>query len=845
VSTDDLNEVPVEVLRRWQGRWHYPVLADLLADQDIDPEMVVHTLLSGLAEPRTPRQTTADYIEAGMFERAEDLLSQVGLLPPTVAADLERRCQEAVTRAEADTQDRLLELRSRAEQCAVDLQLDDDELLAEATRDRGRANAILVMEELRIGQVERQLADELRRQADEVLGAFDGDGSAWHVTVSATVENHDFAAVRELIARGPGEVAVSRPQSVPRPQQIWSFDSFSLAEVLTWYEQDREAATGFGSWLPGPDDTAAIALVRAMRGLVTDVQDEGGIAPRHALEFTVALQEVLGNDSPECSVRKIGPGVLMSVHIPPPDSFPSAPLTGGAGLPLWIADPSVPPPTLAGPLLWFVPSVRVRELTPWRVARLDAADILRLLPPTAPADLIQYRRVNLLRAVAARLPAEHFLGQVRLAESPTEIEVRWLLDLAGIRADRACVQAILREIAGHTVLLRRLLLTLAADAAPVRSQQLAITALNALWREGKWPREALRLLLRPIRHDAHATALLFVIAAFFADKGVTCTLGQLIPYLGGAATAESVQIAADQLVSDRLLERAGPGQYRLPDNRLRDLLTQDGPDKTLDKANRSVEELKAIKQDVDPAVVDRVVRFVGHGVDGYLAGIKSELAVMGEVPEDERESRLSRADRYATKASGVYESYQKAVSGDTQCNLHDLLSACAGNVRWVTGLDINVAEPVGPDDVFVRGNEWLLRESFRTIFDNAVREIRSSGDRFGSISITITRETAGPPSRRRDDPVGDPLSPPRAWALVVIDDSGPGVDEETRAALEGGPRQGLTPHRQGTGLSMARGWFAGYGGFLEIAQEPGDLGGARIRVWLPSQTAGAVGDDRR
>ena len=76
---------------------------------------------------------------------------------------------------------------------------------------------------------------------------------------------------------------------------------------------------------------------------------------------------------------------------------------------------------------------------------------------------------------------------MRLAESPTEIEVRWLLDLAGIRADQACVQGILREIAGHSALLRRLLLTLAADAAPVRSQQLAIAALNTLWRDGNGP----------------------------------------------------------------------------------------------------------------------------------------------------------------------------------------------------------------------------------------------------------------------------------------------------------------------------------------------------------------------
>ena len=165
-----------------------------------------------------------------------------------------------------------------------------------------------------------------------------------------------------------------------------------------------------------------------------------------------------------------------------------------------------------------------------------------------------------------------------------------------------------------------------------------------------------------------------------------------------------------------------------------------------------------------------MVRFVGHGVDGYLTGIRSELAVMAGVPEEERESRLSRADRYAMKASGVYDSYRRAVAGDALCNLHNLLSACAGNVRWETGLDINVPEPAGPDDIFVRGNEWLLRESFRTIFDNSVREIRSSGHRFGRIGITITRETAGPPSRSRDDLTAAllPRRAPGPWLSSTI-----------------------------------------------------------------------------
>jgi hypothetical protein len=831
MSTADLGEVPAQVLRQWPGRWRYPLLSAVLADEEeVSADQAARWMLRGLADPKTPEQVAGEYVAAGMFAIAEELLDQADL-PAAAAEALRQRLKDARATAAAQIEDRIFALRHRAEQAGADFLAEDDRLRVLAITGSSDAIADLAVQERSIENAERTCAAELTQRAEELLAAFDGDGLTWRNAVAACVDSREFAAARELLAAGPAVLPAGRPLSVPRPLLVWPFHGSSLREVLTWYDPGQPAAAAaFDRWRPADGDAPAARLVDAIRALVSDL-DAGrrhhGIRPHHALDFALALQRLLGDDSPECSIKKAGQGVLASLRIPAPDAVPGAPLTGLPAVPLWVADAGDPPPDDLHPLVWFVPAVHVAEFTPWGVARLDAADLLQLLPPCPATDVTQHRRVNLLRAVASRLPADDFLGRLRMDHSPAETEVSWLLDLAGIRPEPGCVQAILREIAGQPALLRGLLLRLAEDARPgePRRQRLGLAAIGRVRRSDEWREEALNVLLFPLRRDRPAHVLLRVVAALYPDRGAKVTAADLEQYLEQAITPETVRSAASRLVSDLLLENTGPDEFQLPDTRVRELLTQAEPDKALADAAAAIAELKAADHSADPAVADSVIRFVGHQVDGYLAGIQTELSGLTRASAEDREGRAGRASKYARDASGVYRKYRDALSGDVACNLHDLLSDCASITEWLTAGAIRVSEVSGPADILVLGNEWLLGESFKVILDNARQEIQASGKRFGEISIRLGLDPTGPPDRH--DAVA-------GWALTVIEDSGPGLDAETRAALTGGARQGITPRGQGTGLEMARDWFARFGGSLEIAREAGESGGARVRVWLPA-----------
>jgi signal transduction histidine kinase len=822
MSTTDLTEVPAEVLRQWPGRWRYPVLAVALAsdDDEVRADVAAKLVLQGLADPRTPEQIAADFVANGEFGLIDDLSGEADL-PRLVIESLDRTLESARGEVATQVRDRIFELRRRAQQAGTEFPADDDQLMAVASMRSGSVLAELAAREHSISVAERQCAEKLSRLADAKLAAFDGDGLAWRDAVRACLDSREFAVARNLIEAGPSVLPADRALSVPRPRSPWPFQAFPLAEILTWYEAGQPApAAGFEHWRPNDDDEAAARLIDTLRGLADN------IGPHSVLDFALALHALIGADEPDCRIKQIGQGVLTSLHIPASDPLPDAPLTSHPGAPLWVGDPGDLPPEDLRPLIWFVPATRVAEFTPWGIARLDATDLLRLLRPSGTGDVTRHRRVNLLRAVASRLPADEFLGQVRMPHPPAESEVDWLLDLAGIRPDAACLQAIQHESAEQPVLLRKLLVRLADEPRPgePRRQRLSLSTLNRVRHSAEWRQEALSVLQLPLRHDYDAQVLLRVVTAFYHDPGTTFTTSQLEQDLEGTLTAEAVRGAAGRLAADRLLQRAGHDEFRLPANRVGELLTQSRAEEALEEAAEAIAELKAVTGGSGQADADKVVHFVGHQVDGYLAGIQTELADVTQLPRKQQEPRIYRASAYARDASGVYRKYRQALGGVVVCDLLDLLQECSVITESLCAGAVRV--PVtGPKDVRVRANRWLLRESFKAILDNSRLEILTSGQPRGTISVLLRHDAAGPPDGLEDEA--------RPWALTTIDDNGPGLDQETYDALTGGARQGIRPRGQGTGLDMARQWFAAYGGCLSIQAEAGQLKGAQMRVWLP------------
>src|SRR5262249_34694867 len=138
-----------------------------------------------------------------------------------------------------------------------------------------------------------------------------------------------------------------------------------------------------------------------------------GIDAHSVLRFVLAVHEMIGDLSPRCEITPGTHGVMTTLRVPADDLLPRTPLTGPHGLAVWVAGSSDPPPEKARrPLLWFVPEVEPTGFAPWRVARLSAPDLLRLLVPGPGDDSARYRRINLLRAVMSRLPARDITDPV-------------------------------------------------------------------------------------------------------------------------------------------------------------------------------------------------------------------------------------------------------------------------------------------------------------------------------------------------------------------------------------------------------------------------------------------------
>lgn len=120
-------------------------------------------------------------------------------------------------------------------------------------------------------------------------------------------------------------------------------------------------------------------------------------------------------------------------------------------------------------------------------------------------------------------------------------------------------------------------------------------------------------------------------------------------------------------------------------------------------------------------------------------------------------------------------------------------------------LDLGVDAPVG--GLAFAGEEQDLQEMLGNLLDNACRSARSA------VSVTATQE--GP------------------WLRITIDDDGPGIPPEQRAAvLQRGVRLDETRAGSGLGLAIVVDLARLYGGDLALAAA--DAGGLRAQLSLPA-----------
>ncbi|HVM20360.1 MAG TPA: GAF domain-containing protein [Egibacteraceae bacterium] len=120
----------------------------------------------------------------------------------------------------------------------------------------------------------------------------------------------------------------------------------------------------------------------------------------------------------------------------------------------------------------------------------------------------------------------------------------------------------------------------------------------------------------------------------------------------------------------------------------------------------------------------------------------------------------------------------------------------------------------------------------RQVLANVVNNARDAMPDGGRLHIDVHHETDAPTG-----PSGAPLSSPAGWVVVVVSDTGTGMDAETlRRARD--PFFTTKPPGAGTGLGLAQVdmLVTQQGGWMDIESEPG--AGTTVRLRLPAHAPG-------
>ena len=202
-----------------------------------------------------------------------------------------------------------------------------------------------------------------------------------------------------------------------------------------------------------------------------------------------------------------------------------------------------------------------------------------------------------------------------------------------------------------------------------------------------------------------------------------------------------------------------------------------------------------------------------HEVRGALTVISGFAEIMRRPIEDaDRTAALDGIARAVGRIDGLVQS---ALEGSLasprlqeRVDLARLAESVAAEHRALSEREIPVS---AKGTVIVLGDENALERALGNLVGNALKySLRNS-----AVEISVAYEAD--------------------WALLGVEDRGPGIPEEERArVLE--PFQRLEAHRDmpgsGLGLSIVRDVCEEHGGRLEIADREG--GGASIRMRLPA-----------
>lgn len=827
--------VDTEALEGWADLWRYPQLAIALQDGRLDQQTLYKAVLEGLAAPVCNAEHAARLlIDVGAFAAAERLFGD--------REQLRDLLEEARTTAIADLERRAVLLARRAERSGVDAQPPAG--VAAATRDRRTAGeALLDAWERHIADAERQRRAEIEQlvaESDPPLP------QARRESIQRCLALGEFGPALRLARKTSAVSEIGRPSDVPRAQR-WPWHK-PLDEMLGWYFEGRAETTAEfrAQWVPPSEDTAAWDLLSAFKAVAE------GLDRRNAERLIDALHRLLGvsgaEELPALVEMEASGGVHGAVSGLLDPRLPKLALPHQ--MPLWIAPGSVPPPTdpPERPLLWLVTDRRPRtEAVPGGVAIWDAASIFQLAAPQQGGrpGQVPIRRITAMRMICAQLRLDDLLGDTHAVELGAFLDLRrtlgWLFDLLGVHVHETALDILFYDTGEHRVALRQALTALLPDEA--RPAELTAEDVTR-WHGDSVALETFRTrVLRKLASDAERSSVLHAALlhyrrsreAHFTANDIEAVLrGLQQEDLEPTARRRPLRLPSSYLYVPRALRGLASGLvteddegFHLLPGGLRDLLSEN--ERYLEAATRrALQEVWKGRDTVAESVqlrltLESIRHLAANHLDSFRKLVREmERHRMGLPPE--------LGDLITNAISGFeqFEDYRRTAEINAQEGIEDprpfdlaVLLAELADERTDRRVEVTAIGETLENTVHVFTSRFLLKMALDNLILNAMQAITRGASTAGQVRLLLRDSTA---------PDGAPL------AVIEIEDDGPGVAAELRARLE---KQEPVSTRGvgGRGLPDARDLLAYCGGFLELAPEASQLGGAHFRVTVPVDTS--------
>ncbi|MET8849236.1 HAMP domain-containing sensor histidine kinase [Amycolatopsis sp. NPDC004625] len=821
-----------DIVATSDGRWRYAAALGLLSDpaRHFSGLQLAQAVALDLAKPpATAEEAARQLIDKGDFAAADALISDERL--GDLLDEVLRRAREAALR---DVDRRHNELLERSKRCEGDPV--PRSLLATLCHARRAASDLALADwEDRTENTEREYA----RQLEQRLSTLAETGSAvWVEAVRTCIMAREFPAACMMLVGPPDDGTPGGPVVIPHGQERWPWPNLGLAGAIAWYQDpDADPPPEFVSrWRPDPqDDPVGSQLVQALSKL------HGELSLSTVQAFADTLDEMLGFASTRHTAVKTAHGIRTTLNglqdphftrLGIPASWTL--LVGSSGTPPENDDPShvtvwlqLSPSEVAGSL-------------PEGVVRLQPEVLFRLLAKGSDSGIMSTseRRINLIRALCRQLPLEMLFPDQGGARPTSAHELRddmaWLLDLLGVRARGAVVDALCYDTAGYRPAISAALGSLLTIDGR-RPQQLAMADITE-WRRSHEALESFRRHVFKAMMTEPDVAAVSLAALALQDNEPDRRFGEgeVREWLGIFAGGQSEPFAAVLPDLDSPLRRAvlagtlrhdgdqygfcGPGLAAMLGDEVEGYVEE-----TLKELHRR--HLLVLEQ-VNMQMRNETLSSTLHTMKTDLHELRTALEqAVGSDCLDAMRLALTigteRAAKIEQRCADLVHARAEMMLVSEQVDVRDLLEELRRVYESENPASLTVTVQAPAERLVIFASRYLVRLAIENLLTNAMQAQTGPGFAVASIGLTLTKQSISMAGTQVD------------CAVIDVEDDGPGVAEKVAKSIDAGDVLPERPNGLGRGIGFTRAHIGRFGGRLYLVGRSSAMNGAHFQVQLP------------